>query len=87
MYCPAVDKKETEKTFMGPIYTGIETKSNYHPQAEEKPHADGGLMGPKYDVDSTSNYYPHDERAPAEHPMVGPIYPNVETCNKYNLSV
>jgi len=88
-YVPAPANKETEKTFKAPIYTGIEVKSKYFPQAEEKPKVDAGLLGPRYQVDSISDYYPENEtvRKPHEPPMVGPIYPNIDVVNQYNPAV
>merc|ERR1711944_3396 len=86
-YVPAPANKETEKTFKAPIYTGIEVKSKYFPQAEEKPKVDAGLLGPRYKVDSANDYNPEHEvhgRKPHEPQMVGPIYPNIDTCNQYN---
>ena len=86
--------KEIDSGMTAPIYSGFERKSNYHPQADEKPHPDVPLMGPKYGgLDNTSSFCPSGEQVttmpaqiggPQNPPMVGPIYHGIETTNQYN---
>lgn len=83
-FLPEVKKSDTGKNFLGPIYTGIETKSKYYPQAEKKPEVGGGLSGPTYKVDSANNYSPDKWEPPRNTEQHAPIYHGIELTNQFN---